>query len=129
MALGDGSPAIDSGGQNSTCASTDQRGGVTRPQGSACDMGAYEVEADSTPTVTPTDTPTNTPTPTITPTDTLTPTPARFGWTPGLWKNHQGLWPAPYTIGIRIVDVFSAASIYPNSIKNATLLKALGFTG
>jgi len=92
-------------------------------------MGAYEVEVDSTPTVTPTDTPTNTSTPTITPTDTLTPTPAGFGCTLGFWKNHQGLWPAPYTTGMHVVDVFSAASIYPNSIKNATLLKALSFTG
>ncbi len=44
MALKPGSPAINSGGQNSTCAATDQRG-VTRPQGPACDMGAYEVVA------------------------------------------------------------------------------------
>ncbi len=41
MALGVGSPAIDAG-NNATCASTDQRG-VARPQGSACDMGAFEV--------------------------------------------------------------------------------------
>jgi predicted outer membrane repeat protein len=41
MALGSGSPAIDVGGVNSACASTDQRG-VTRPQGRACDLGAYE---------------------------------------------------------------------------------------
>jgi hypothetical protein len=40
MALGVGSPAINAG-NNGTCATTDQRG-VTRPQGSACDMGAYE---------------------------------------------------------------------------------------
>jgi hypothetical protein len=40
MALGTGSPAIDAG-NNSTCAATDQRG-VARPQGSACDLGAYE---------------------------------------------------------------------------------------
>ncbi len=44
IALKPGSPAINSGGQNSTCAATDQRG-VTRPQGPACDMGAYEVVA------------------------------------------------------------------------------------
>lgn len=43
MALGTGSAAIDAG-NNSTCAAADQRG-VTRPQGTACDMGAYEVEA------------------------------------------------------------------------------------
>ena len=36
------SPAIDAG-DNATCLSTDQRG-VTRPQGAACDIGAYEVE-------------------------------------------------------------------------------------
>ena len=44
MALGAGSSAIDAGGVNAPCASTDQRG-VSRPQGGACDMGAYEVHA------------------------------------------------------------------------------------
>jgi predicted outer membrane repeat protein len=39
-ALLPGSPAIDTG-INSGCPSTDQRG-VTRPQGAACDIGAYE---------------------------------------------------------------------------------------
>lgn len=43
MALGFGSPAINAG-NNATCASTDQRG-VARPQGAACDMGAYEMGA------------------------------------------------------------------------------------
>lgn len=38
-----GSPAINSG-NNATCLSTDQRG-VTRPQGTTCDVGAYEVLA------------------------------------------------------------------------------------
>jgi hypothetical protein len=42
MALGVGSPAIDAG-NDATCADTDQRG-VARPQGSYCDIGAYEVE-------------------------------------------------------------------------------------
>ena len=37
-----GSPAIDAG-NNATCAATDQRG-VSRPQGSQCDSGAYEYE-------------------------------------------------------------------------------------
>jgi hypothetical protein len=41
MALGAGSPAIDAG-DDTTCAATDQRG-VPRPQGSHCDLGAYEV--------------------------------------------------------------------------------------
>ncbi len=44
MALRAGSPAIDSGGQNSTCATDDQRY-VLRPLG-ACDMGAYEYLAN-----------------------------------------------------------------------------------
>jgi hypothetical protein len=42
MALGAGSPAIDAG-NNAACTDTDQRG-ITRPQGSACDMGAFEVD-------------------------------------------------------------------------------------
>ena len=50
-ALGVGSSAINSGGINAACLSTDQRG-TTRPQGSGCDMGSYEayvlvVTADS----------------------------------------------------------------------------------
>jgi CSLREA domain-containing protein len=40
MALLAGSPAIDAGA-NAGCPATDQRG-VTRPQGSQCDIGAYE---------------------------------------------------------------------------------------
>jgi predicted outer membrane repeat protein/parallel beta-helix repeat protein len=42
MALGASSPAIDSG-DDTNCPATDQRG-VTRPQGAACDIGAYEYE-------------------------------------------------------------------------------------
>jgi hypothetical protein len=41
MALPAGSPAIDAG-TNVGCPATDQRG-VTRPQGSACDIGAFEL--------------------------------------------------------------------------------------
>ena len=47
MALGAGSPAIDAG-NDATCAATDQRG-ISRPQGSQCDMGAYEVQEQSGP--------------------------------------------------------------------------------
>ncbi len=47
MALGAGSPAIDAG-DNTSCPLTDQRG-VTRPQRSHCDIGAYEYDGlDST---------------------------------------------------------------------------------
>lgn len=44
-ALLPGSPAIDAGGLD--CSPTDQRG-VPRPQGAACDIGAYEVGAACT---------------------------------------------------------------------------------
>lgn len=40
LALLPGSPAIDAG-SNANCPATDQRG-VARPQGAACDIGAYE---------------------------------------------------------------------------------------
>ena len=43
MALTVGSPAIDAG-NNASCPGTDQRG-LSRPQGSICDIGAYEIEA------------------------------------------------------------------------------------
>ena len=42
MALSPGSPAIDSG-DDTNCPDTDQRG-VTRPQGTGCDIGAYEAD-------------------------------------------------------------------------------------
>ena len=51
--LNSGSPAIDAG-DNATCLSTDQRG-VTRPQGTTCDIGAYEartITISGTPNVT-----------------------------------------------------------------------------
>jgi hypothetical protein len=41
-ALQAGSPAIDSG-DNANCPATDQRG-VTRPQRTGCDIGAFELE-------------------------------------------------------------------------------------
>jgi len=71
-----GSPAIDAGNPappgsgGAACETIDQRG-LSRPQGAACDIGAYEFEAP-TPTPTPTGTSTLTPTPTAT--STATPT-------------------------------------------------------
>jgi hypothetical protein len=47
IALGPGSSAIDAGGANTTCASTDQRG-AARPYGGGCDIGAYEVRESIT---------------------------------------------------------------------------------
>jgi len=46
MALLPGSVAINAG-NNASCAATDQRG-IARPQGAACDIGAYELTADAT---------------------------------------------------------------------------------
>jgi len=76
QALLAGSPAIDAG-DNIGCPSTDQRG-VPRPQGAACDIGAYEVQSTPTPTATLTPTPTRTATrtPSRTPTAAGTATPA-----------------------------------------------------
>jgi CSLREA domain-containing protein len=45
LALGAGSPAIDAG---AACASVDQRG-VSRPQGPACDIGAFEAQVFTPP--------------------------------------------------------------------------------
>ncbi len=42
LALLPGSPAVDAG-DNTVCPATDQRG-LPRPQGAACDIGAYELE-------------------------------------------------------------------------------------
>lgn len=69
------SPVIEAGGLG--CPATDQRG-VTRPQHTLCDIGAYEFDSPlptPTPTRTATATKTATSTPTHTPTHTLTPTP------------------------------------------------------
>jgi hypothetical protein len=63
MALGAGSPAIDAG-DSFYCQPKDQRG-IPRPQGSRCDIGAYEYVVPSTPTQTPVP-PTATNTPTLT---------------------------------------------------------------
>ncbi len=46
MALFAGSPAIDAAGE--PCPATDQRG-ISRPQGPACDIGAYEVSVPPPP--------------------------------------------------------------------------------
>jgi hypothetical protein len=73
-ALLPGSAAIDKGGDGGTgCLAVDQRG-IARPQGAACDIGAFELQqakAAASPTPTPTNTPpaaSPTPTPTTTPT-------------------------------------------------------------
>lgn len=47
LALQPGSPAIDAG-TNAGCPATDQRG-VPRPQGSACDIGAFELVPSAAP--------------------------------------------------------------------------------
>lgn len=50
LALQAGSPAIDAG-TNDGCPATDQRG-VSRPQGSSCDVGAFELAPTSPPVAT-----------------------------------------------------------------------------
>jgi hypothetical protein len=53
-ALMPGSPAIDKGGTSANqCPTTDQRG-IARPQGPACDVGAFELEVTTQPTASPT---------------------------------------------------------------------------
>jgi predicted outer membrane repeat protein len=75
-ALDAGSPAINAYSAN--CPATDQRG-IVRPQGAACDIGAFELvpPIEVTPEVTPTEetTPevTSTVTPEVTPTEEITP--------------------------------------------------------
>ncbi len=79
MALGVGSPAIDANTESCPPPAIDQRG-VARPQGAACDIGAFELQP-SGPTPTPTVTvpgPTATPTPLPGP-PTATPTPRPGG--------------------------------------------------
>lgn len=79
-----------------------------------------------TPTNTPTNTPTDTPTPTPTNTPTPSPTPGAQGCTPGFWKNHPNVWPAPYTPSQLVSSVFTGAD---PSLASATLIQALAFKG
>jgi len=51
MSLDMDSSAFDKGGINASCAATDQRG-INRPQGAACDIGAYELIPQYTLSVT-----------------------------------------------------------------------------
>ena len=71
------SAALDCTDSSGATVTQDQRG-TARPQGAACDAGAYEAQTELTstpsPTATPTSTPTNTATATYTPTPTMTPT-------------------------------------------------------
>ena len=88
LAMGLGSPANNSASLAS-CTPFDQRG-VSRPQGSGCDLGAFELVETGLPTPTPTNTPlppTATPTstplpPTATPTSTSVPPTATPTHTP-----------------------------------------------
>ncbi len=77
--LQSGSPAIDAA-DSTYCPSTDILG-TSRPQGSACDIGAYEYDSSNPPytvtpniTATPTVAPSATATPTVAPSATATPT-------------------------------------------------------
>jgi len=92
MALLAGSAALDAGSA-AYCPATDQRG-ITRPQGAACDIGAFELEVSTTTTtVEPTTTTTTIspcPAPNLTaPSGAATSKPA-FSWTKaddGAWYN------------------------------------------
>lgn len=64
------SPAVNAG-DNAGCPASDQRG-VSRPQFTVCDIGAYEYDGTPPP---PTQTPSPTATPTPTPAPTQTPSP------------------------------------------------------
>ena len=120
MALGAGSPAIDAG-EPSSCPSTDQRG-VSRPQGSRCDIGGYEYTAPATPTPTHTAVSTSTFTPTSTPTATMvyTPTMIAVGNTArvsvsssGAQGNHDSYFPAISADGNYIAFNSNASSLVP----------------
>ena len=112
-ALVTGSPAIDAAG--ATGPAIDQRG-ISRPQGSAFDIGAFELEQSSPPTATPTATATETPVDTPTPTATATPTNTATAMPTATATNTATSTPQPATITI-ILDA------QPNQPTN------LGFTG
>ena len=94
MALGAGSPAIDANTEDCPPPAIDQRG-VARPQGAACDIGAFEFQGVApTPTPTPTTGPSPTPTAAGVPTPTATPGPGAAAVVPTL------SWPARAIMGL-----------------------------
>jgi CSLREA domain-containing protein len=82
MALGAGSPAIDAATEICPPVPPVDQRGITRPQGPACDIGAFELVAGGGPTPTPTATPTTGPTLTATPAGAPTATATPAGPTP-----------------------------------------------
>jgi|GEM_PF-2721184 len=95
LAIAADSPAVDFAG---TCVGADQRD-EPRPQGAACDAGAYELASAPVVTPTPTATPTATSTPTATPSPTAgatpTPTPRATATPAPVAKYHDTLVIAP----------------------------------
>ncbi len=79
-----------------------------------------------TRTATATGTVTGTRTASVTPSVTGTPTTVGEGCTPGFWKNHPDIWPAPYKPSQTVGSVFSGVDL---SLANKTLSDALGFGG
>jgi hypothetical protein len=97
-----GSPAIDSADDGS-CLPTDQRG-VSRPQGSHCDMGAFEFSETAAPTSTeviPTPTPTSAP---------LVFDPVIFS-TQLIYQGGKTCSPREVTIQVRVSDPQSVKSV------------------
>jgi CSLREA domain-containing protein len=114
-ALLPGSAAIDAETHGGDCFPTDQRG-VARPQGPACDIGAFEAgAAGPTPTPSPTPPPTPTPSPSPTPTPPPTSDTDGDGWTAAA----EGL------IGTNPSDPCGGAAwpadLYPGGIQPNTL--------
>jgi CSLREA domain-containing protein len=97
MALGAGSPAIDANTESCPPPAIDQRG-VARPQGPACDIGAFELQGIA-PTPTPTPTATSGPSPTPTAAGVPTPT-ATPGGPPQATPVPALSWPARAFLGL-----------------------------
>jgi CSLREA domain-containing protein len=116
--LASGSPALDSA-DPAHCSGTDQRG-VTRPQGPACDRGAYEVETGSTtaPLIYATPTPEATKSGIIvlaSPTPSSTPAGLAFGQ-PGLSVDHfysggAGCGPLDLKLQVGVSDPAQVSSV------------------
>jgi hypothetical protein len=87
-------------------------------------VGLASELSSTTSTTTPPTTTTPPPTTTTTTTTTTMP-PGNEGCTPGFWKNHPDVWPAPYTPSTLVEDVF----VVPDEFAGLTLQQGLELGG
>jgi hypothetical protein len=114
LALAATSPAVDRvpTGDNCPAGAVDQRD-VSRPQGAACDAGAFEYVAPA-----PEPTPTATPLPTVSPTPTATPTPTPTATPKPVAGKSVGAAPVSGTVLVKLKGEKTFKRLDPSVIAN-----------